>query len=395
MSSLQDFYLKSSSFYPYPILTGLLCGIDATAKLPICGKKLLLHIIRRLLRKRFNKIDITLSYQTMKFVATIILFFCYHICSAQIHNIVFEGAGIRGIAYGGVIKVLEEKDLIKDLQKVGGTSAGAITAMALSLGYTATEIDSLIFNTNFKKFNDGRNIFVGGMHRLYKKFGWYRGKTFSKWIGKIIERKTGNAEITFRELFQKGYKELYITGTCLNQQRLIVFSHRTYPDMKVRDALRISMSIPLYFEAVWIDPAGKVYTKGAPGYLLMVDGGIVANFPIQIFDTVIKQVRIADKHTIGIRIDSDEQIAADSKDRNLVNYPIHNFSDYAGAFYTLLLEIPNRNTLTDEDWKRTVSVSSKNIGPRLKKLSVSEKNALVQSGEDAMNRFLGQFRTNK
>jgi NTE family protein len=313
---------------------------------------------------------------------------CISVCDAQIQNLVFEGAGIRGIAYGGVIKVLEQQHKIKDLQKVGGTSAGAITALALCLGYRAAEIDSLIFHTNFKKFNDGRYLFAGGMHRMYRHFGWYRGHKFSNWIGKVIAQKTGHADITFRQLHDRGYKDLYITGTSLNKQKLMVFSRLSYPDMKVKDAVRISMSIPLYFEAVWIDQQGKLYNHGAEGLDLMVDGGVLANFPIQIYDSVIDQKRIPNMKTIGIRIDSDEQIIADRQDRNLVNYPVRRFSDYAGAFYTLLLEIPNRNTLTDDDWKRTVSVSSKKIGPRLKKLSVGDKNALLQSGEDAMNSFL-------
>lgn len=324
----------------------------------------------------------------MKFLIPLLFAGSFSLCAGQIQNMVFEGAGIRGIAYGGVIKVLEQEDRIKDLQKVGGTSAGAITALALCLGYKAAEIDSLIYHTNFKKFNDGKYLFAGGIHRLYKYFGWYRGNRFSNWIGKVIARKTGMAEITFRQLYEKGYKDLYITGTCLNKQKLIVFSRLSYPDMKVKDAIRISMSIPLYFEAVWIDKTGKVFSKGAEDLDLMVDGGILANFPIQIFDTIINHTRVANMKTVGIRIDSDEQIEADKKDKNLVTYPIKKFKDYAAAFYTLLLETPNRNTLTDDDWKRTVSVSSKNIGPRLKKLSPSDKNALLQSGEEAIRRFL-------
>lgn len=324
----------------------------------------------------------------MKLKLSILLLLYINLCEAQIENIVFEGAGIRGIAYCGAIKVLEENSKIDGLKKVGGTSAGAITALALAIGYQANEIDSLIFHTNFKKFNDGRNIFLGGTHRLYKKFGWYRGKQFTNWIGKVIEAKTGSADITFEELYQRGFKELYITGACLNQQKLIVFSHLTYPHMKVKDALRISMSIPLYFEAVWIDKEGKVFSKGNKNLDVMVDGGVLANFPIQIFDTVINNVRIPNMKTIGVRIDSDEQINLDKGNKALAEYPIRKFSDYINAFYIILLESTNRINLTDDDWKRTVSVSSKDIGPRIKKLSQKQKAVLVRSGADAMQDFL-------
>jgi NTE family protein len=86
--------------------------------------------------------------------------------SQVIKNLVLEGAGIRGIAYSGAIKSLEQHDLIKGIDKVGGTSAGAIAALALSLGYSADEIETLIENTKIQKFNDGQFFFIGGLTRL-------------------------------------------------------------------------------------------------------------------------------------------------------------------------------------------------------------------------------------
>ena len=38
---------------------------------------------------------------------------------------------MRGIAYAGAIKELENNKLISQIEKVGGTSAGAITAMMI------------------------------------------------------------------------------------------------------------------------------------------------------------------------------------------------------------------------------------------------------------------------
>ena len=178
--------------------------------------------------------------------------------NAQIKNLVFEGAGIRGIAYCGAIKVLEQKNLLQEVERVGGTSAGAITALLLSLGYRADEIAELINSTSFKKFNDGNFLIFGGIHRMKKYYGWYRGKRVESWLDKVIEAKTGNAEITFKELDEKGYKDLFVTGTSLDQQKLFVFSNETFPQMKVRDAVRISMSIPLYFEAVFMTESGVI-----------------------------------------------------------------------------------------------------------------------------------------
>ncbi len=115
-------------------------------------------------------------------------------------NLVFEGGGIRGIAYVGALEVLDETKILPGIERVAGTSAGAIAALTVSLGYKPTEIEKIIYDTKIQKFNDGKFFFIGGINRMNQKYGWYRGEAFSKWLGEIIKAKTGNAEITFREL---------------------------------------------------------------------------------------------------------------------------------------------------------------------------------------------------
>lgn len=212
----------------------------------------------------------------------------------------------------------------------------------------------------------------------------------------MIQAKTGNADITFLELHQKAYKDLYVTGTCLNKQKGIVFSFENYPHMKVRDAVRISMSIPLYFEAVFIDSFGNVFKhpKNKKGLDVMLDGGFVANFPIKIFDssryihnTQSNSFRINTK-TIGFRIDNEAQIKYDSSNAGLNQIPIQNFKDYMTAFYTIILENLNRQTLTDDDWKRTVSIPDGSIGPRIRKLKQREVETLVENGRSATLNYI-------
>jgi NTE family protein len=316
----------------------------------------------------------------------------------SIKNLVFEGAGIRGIAYGGVVQEFENAGLLNSIEKVGGTSAGAIIALLISLGYTGSEITSVISETDFGRFNDGRLFFIGGIHRLKKYYGWYRGDKFLAWIDALIERKTGDPGITFNGLHQKGYKDLYITATSLNRQQLIILSNETYPLMKVKDAVRISMSIPLYFKAVFVDSLGAIVAKvGKRSDLdVMVDGGIIGNFPIYMFDTISldlsgKTIRKINASTIGVRIDSDIQIENDRTDKMLASMQVNNFKEYMSAFYILIIENLNRNQLVAEDWNRTIAVSSLDIGPRIKKLSREQKNKLVTSGRNSALEFLEEY----
>ncbi|NNE55899.1 MAG: patatin, partial [Flavobacteriales bacterium] len=88
-------------------------------------------------------------------------------------NVVFEGGGIRGIAYCGALETLEQNGSLDKVERVGGTSAGAITACFMAVGYDANEIHDIIYYTNFADFNDGQFMFVGGTARMVERYGWY------------------------------------------------------------------------------------------------------------------------------------------------------------------------------------------------------------------------------
>ncbi|HET9825697.1 MAG TPA: patatin-like phospholipase family protein [Chitinophagaceae bacterium] len=303
----------------------------------------------------------------------------------EIKNLVFEAAGIRGIAYCGAIKEMESMHLMNEIEKVAGTSSGAIMALAVSLGYTGDEIEKLIGGTNFKKFNDGNFLFFGGISRAKNYFGWYKGKKLEKWLGQMIELKTGNADITFDELHQKGFKDLYVTGTSLTRQRPVIFSHESYPAMKVKDAVRISASIPLYFEAVFMDSTGNIlhHPKQKQGLDVMVDGGFLENFPIHVFDDPK-----TDLFTLGFRIDPDVQIKNDRRNQVLADMPVNNLKEYMLAFYNVVIENLNRQQLKPVDWERTVSISDGDISPKIRKLSKEEVNTLIENGRDAVKNYL-------
>lgn len=321
--------------------------------------------------KKISFLSIILAFQLLTGAQT----------SPVIKNIVFEGAGVRGIAYCGAIQELEAKNLMDNVEKLGGTSSGAMIAMMLSLGYSGKDIEALISNTAFRKFNDGGFFLIGGICRLKKYFGWYHGRKIENWLGKLISQKTGNADITFEELHQAGFKDLYVTGTSLTQQKTIIFSKETFPKMKVRDALRISISIPLYFEPVFIDSTGKIihHPKHTEHLDVLVDGGITENFPIQIFDT-----ETPDLHTIGFRMDRDAQIERDKTDKGLAEMKIGNLNEYFKSFYSMVIENLNRQLLTDTDWQRTISISDGDVQPRVRRLLKKEIDILIENGRKAV-----------
>src|SRR5688572_20785238 len=97
----------------------------------------------------------------MRFVWLITFFSLYTSAHGQYKNLVLEGGGARGLAYAGVFNVLEEKGILQGIEKVGGSSAGSIAGMMVSIGYTASEIDSMMVELKLQRFNDGKGGLLG------------------------------------------------------------------------------------------------------------------------------------------------------------------------------------------------------------------------------------------
>jgi len=320
-------------------------------------------------------------------------------------NLVMEGGGIRGIAYGGALAELDRQGVLAGIRRVGGTSAGAIQAALLAVGYSPAEIIAVVNDMPVQRLNDGRLIFFGGSARLLKQYGWYRGDQFARFMGELVARKTGSADLTLGQLHalaaQGRGRDLYVTGTNLTRQQTQVFSYETHPDLRVADAVRISMSIPLYFRAVLLDAQGQVVRRPAPGQAVevLVDGGLLANYPIDLFDqprylpasSGAAGAPVVNPETLGLRLDRPEQLAYDTLAtgrQQLAPYAINSLGTYVGALYTLALE--NLNPARPADWPRTVSISTAGFNPKIKRMTAAQKQQLLDSGQNGVRQFFRQ-----
>ncbi len=309
-------------------------------------------------------------------------------------NLVLEGGGIRGFAYTGAFEVLDSLEILQHIERVGGTSAGAIQATLLAVGYTPKEIMEIALDVPLRKFNDGG--LWRGVKRLRQHFGWYKGEKLSEWMEDLIARKTGNGDITFAELYRdkdlKGYKELYITGTDLTYQCMRVFSHESYPGMRICDAVRISASIPVYFGAVLMDDAGKVYRDPDPNKKMhvMADGAVMSNYPLFLFDSTkymnndssLPNRYAVNSETLGLLMEIPEQIGkADYA------FPINSMRDYFKALYITLIDKPNPDMRSASTLRRTISISNMNVSGRIRKIARETLDGFVQCGREGVRRF--------
>ena len=119
---------------------------------------------------------------------------------AQWKNLVFEGGGVKGLAYAGALEVLDQGGVLKDIIRVGGSSAGGITAGLLAVGFTPAEMKQVLEKTDFKSFMDDDWGVVRDTNRLLKDFGWHRGEAFKDWFKDQLKKKGLRDDVTFLEL---------------------------------------------------------------------------------------------------------------------------------------------------------------------------------------------------
>jgi NTE family protein len=305
----------------------------------------------------------------------------------HIKNLVFEGGGVAGIAYGGALTVMEEHNLLENVIRVGGASAGVIVATLFAIGYTAQEIKNIIIETKFSSFKDDSFGVIRDTVRLTQDYGWHKGNAFKSWLEEYITDKFGFVNVTFKDLDLKvrngqfGMKHLYVLGTNLTQQKSEIYSHETTPDMLIIEAVRISMSIPFFFQCV---------RKGDD---ILVDGGVADNYPIKLFDKgkyyltyFPTDTTITNPETLGFRLDTKKEIEANKTWGNTA-VKIDDLSSYIAAIISYFMETANKRHLTKKDKERTIFIDKGHIKATDFDLSDEDVSLLIQNGEEAVKSF--------
>jgi NTE family protein len=296
---------------------------------------------------------------------------------------VFEGGGVKGVAYGGVFEVLEERQITPQIQAVAGTSAGAIAATMMALNYSAEKFLKIMMRLNFEKLEDGCELIAP--FRLVRHFGWFKGNYFLKLMETYIEEKTGNARATFRDLVEKyadrHFKRLYIFGTNLTQQAVQKFSYETTPEVAVADAVRISMSIPFFFEARYYEQNGSNDA--------FCDGGVLNNYPIDTFDEQRPEIDPDTGQQMLHRTPNQETLGFHFVDPSQPASPINSLRSFSGGVIDALLDIQDILLKTNPgDERRSVFIDDLGVSFADFELSDKTKRALIEQGRIATTKYL-------
>jgi NTE family protein len=204
---------------------------------------------------------------------------------------VFEGGGVKGLALAGALVEFADSErhpesYVDRWVKLAGTSAGAIVAAYLACGHSAADTAALIDGTDFSKFEDWGpgGALLGGTLNLIRNHGLAHGKVFHDWFrDEIDNQKFGDVTAAGRELkliaTDITRREMLVLPDALAKYKLSASSEAIDPEsFPVADAVRMSMSIPYFFQPVELIHAETGLSS------TIVDGGVLSNFTVWILD---------------------------------------------------------------------------------------------------------------
>src|SRR5204863_8257982 len=217
---------------------------------------------------------------------------------------VFEGGGVKGIAFAGALAAADRELGVRQWVNVAGTSAGAIAACLVAAGYGAADLQKILLAASYRQFADygpgGR--LIGAPLNALRLRGFARGEYFKGWLREqLAASPLGKSDPTFADLErddipadaspehrERARYRLRVIASDVSAGRMLVLpqdiegyedadGNPLTPDgLRVVDAVRMSMSFPFFFDPVTLHRDGKEH--------LIVDGGLLSNFPVWLFD---------------------------------------------------------------------------------------------------------------
>lgn len=232
--------------------------------------------------------------------------------STKSADLVLEGGGIKGLGLVGAVLRLMHAGY--EFHRVAGTSAGSVVAAFLAAGASVDQLREAMDRLDYPKVPDRAPPpipLVSEGVSLLRHAGAYEGNYIHEFV---LEELRALGVETFGDLrsddegldhnLERFHRyKLVVMATDITGGRLLRLPWDCHllgldPDrQKVADAVRASISIPLYFEPVTLHhgDTGKEVT--------LVDGGVLSNFPIEVFDRT--DGRSPRWPTFGVRIIPD------------------------------------------------------------------------------------------
>lgn len=298
---------------------------------------------------------------------------------------VFEGGGVKGIAFVGAIQETERRGF--NFNQIAGTSAGSITASLLAAGYKGKELEELMDELSFLHFLNinwvGKIPIIGKVINVLVKDGIYNGRNIEDWIEDKLKIKGIK---TFGDLPEG---KLKIIASDLTNGRILIIPddlHRYNIEWKtfsVAKAVRMSSTIPYFFQPYIIKggeslvaEGNKKNNKSKKNYI--VDGVLLSNFPVWIFDSP----SIPRWPTFGFRLRGSNTGKPS---------PIKGPITMLLAIFTTMMEAHDRQYVEQNHAARTIFLPVEDVKATDFEITDQQKKKLIELGREAAKRFFDSW----
>lgn len=209
------------------------------------------------------------------------------------------GGGFYGFAEVAFFKEIENYKEYFDIQNISGVSVGSMVAALYAVGYTADELEKIMFDFDFDKLiRDSMFPYI----KLYDSYGMYQACPLEEEIERLIRVKKNTKFCTFSQVKMN----LTVIATNLNMQCPRYFNRETTPEFPISRAVRMSISYPLVMAPILFE--GDYYG----------DGGIYMNYPIIMFENKLDE-------TIGVTFSAHNENRDGTLNKRV---PINDVYDY-------------------------------------------------------------------
>lgn len=304
-------------------------------------------------------------------------------------NVVFEGGGVKGVGLIGALAVLEERGF--RFRHVAGSSAGAIVAALLASGYTTADLLRIAVDVGFGDFRDrdwvDRIPVIGRPMSLITEHGIYEGRCLAERMRVLLAARGvlrfGDLATSTRGSSPEFHHRVQVIVSDLTERSLLVLPRDAHKlginpdDLDVALAVRMSASIPLFFEPV------RLQNPRTGRQHVLVDGGLLSNFPVWLFDDDGDNTI----PTIGIRLDEGlDDLGAPGEGMVAV-------IDFIRSLAQTAVSAHDRHYLERSRFDRVISVPSLGVRTAEFDLSAERARSLYQAGRQAADAFLARWET--
>lgn len=297
-----------------------------------------------------------------------------------IKHIVISGGGPTGLKSLGALQHLEKSDFwkIENIKSIYATSAGAIIGLLIVMKIKWDYINDYIVKRPWHEVFD---IGINQIFEAFSKKGLFDERVIDIFFKPFFNAIDLSVDITMRELYEYSGIDFHVFSLEMNKFEMVDVSHQSHPELKVFDAIHMTIALPLVITPRCID--GKCY----------VDGGVVSNYPLNycIENNKITEENLGDILGVRNNYESDE-----TNHTNIVSKE-STILDYITIFINkLVMNVdtePKQIKIPNE-----IRYETQHINFAFLKSTISsseEREKLLKDGIYAAETFLSSYQNNK